>query len=186
MWTRANCYCVTHHSSPCYAKYSSSEIQACLVELFTYLSRRPPFDWAFVQCGPEQLSEAQYRCFLTSAVFDDPMPFFEAKVALNVIANRLISQQGFSSIGSDVLLLIVDIMQAGKSCLRVDDFRRLKEHLFDIPQINALFTSSTISTEVIEQGIEPRVLWKLRILYFVFVCRDSSYSRCDRGSDKRL
>src|SRR5579863_2807270 len=99
-------------------------------EPFTHMSHRVPFDWAFFQCGPEQLSEAQYRSFLTSAIFDDPMPFFEAKVALNIIAHRLGSQQGCPSIGSGVLLLIADIMQAGRHALNPDDFRRLKEHLF--------------------------------------------------------
>ena len=124
------------------------------IEPFTHISHRVPFDWAFFQCGPEQLSDAQYRSFLTSAIFDDPMPFFEAKVALNMIAYRLGFQRGCTSIGSGVLLLIADIMQAGRRVLDLDDFKRLKEHLFQMPQINALFTSSTISADILERGIE--------------------------------
>jgi hypothetical protein len=124
------------------------------IKFFTDVSLRVPFDWAFVQCGPEQLSEAHYRNFLTSVILDNPMPFFEAKVALNLIAHRLDSQKGCSSIDSGVLLLIADIMRAGRNGLPADDFRRLKEHLFDIPQIITLLTSSMISAEMIEQGIE--------------------------------
>jgi hypothetical protein len=137
------------------------------IKLFTYISHRVPFDWAFVQCGPEQFSEAQYRSFLTSAIFDDPMPFFEAKVALNLIAHRLVSQQECLSIGSGVLLLVADIMQAGRHALHPDDFGRLKEHLFEMPQINALFTSSTISADILEQGIESIAY---RITYFDIFC----------------
>ena len=124
------------------------------IDFFTDVLLRVPFDWAFVQCGPEQLSAAQYRSFLTSVIFDDPIPFFEAKVALNLIAHRLDFRQGSPSIDSGVLLLIADIMRAGRNGLHPDDFRRLKEHLFDMPQINTLFTSSMISAEMIEQGTE--------------------------------
>jgi hypothetical protein len=124
------------------------------INFFTDVLLRVPFDWAFVQCGPEQLSGAQFRGFLTSVVLDDPMPFFEAKVALNLIAHRLDSQQGCSSIDSGMLLLIADIMRAGRNGLPADDFRRLKEHLFDMPQIIALLTSSMIGVEIIEKGIE--------------------------------
>ena len=160
MWTRANGCCETLHCSPCYGKHSPSKIKTCLsVELFTHISYRVPFDWAFVQCGPDQLSEAQYRSFLTSAIFDDSMPFFGAKVALNLIALRLLSQLGCSSIDSGVLLLIADIMRAGRNILHVDDFRRLKEYLFEMPQINALFISSMIGEEMIEQGIESIAPW---------------------------
>ena len=138
------------------------------IRLFTYTSHRIPFDWAFVQCGPEQFAEAQYRSFLTSIIFDDPMPFFEAKVALNMIAHRLVSQQDCLSIDSGVLLLVADIMQAGRHALHPDDFGRLKEHLFEMPQINALFTLSTISTDIFEQGIESIACGTtyLDILYF--------------------
>jgi hypothetical protein len=116
---------------------------------------RVPFDWAFMQCGPDQLSRAEYRSFLTSAVFDDPQRFVEAKAALSVIGHRLLSQQTKSPIGNGALLLIADIMQAGKSCLRTEDFMGLKEHLYNMSPISALFVSSTISTEMIEQGIHP-------------------------------
>ncbi|KAH9963282.1 ribosome 60S biogenesis N-terminal-domain-containing protein [Russula dissimulans] len=127
-------------------------------QFFTSLRQtqsKVPFDWAFIQCGPEQLSEAEYRSLLASAIFDGPQSFFEAKVALDVIGHRLSSQQAYSSMGSGVLLLIADVMQAGRSVFHSDIFVRLKEHLFGMPQINALFTSSTISSEIIEQGIRP-------------------------------
>jgi hypothetical protein len=117
------------------------------------MRHRVPFDWAFCQCGPDQLLETEYRSFLTSTVFDDPQRFLEAKTALNVVGHRLCSQQMMSSTDSGALLLIADIMQVGRSCLRADDFTALKEHLYNIPPINALFTSSTISAETIEQGI---------------------------------
>jgi hypothetical protein len=117
------------------------------------MRHRVPFDWAFCQCGPDQLPSAEYRSFLTGAVFDDSQRFFEAKTALNVVGHRLSSQQVMSSTDSGALLLIADIMQVGRSCLRVDDFTALKEHLYNIPPINALFTSSTTSAEMIEQGI---------------------------------
>ncbi|KAI0254170.1 ribosome 60S biogenesis N-terminal-domain-containing protein [Lactifluus subvellereus] len=114
-----------------------------------------PFDWAFIQCGPDQLSNAEYRRFLTGAIFDDPQRFVEAKAALNVIRHRLLSKQTNSSIGSGALLLIADIMQVGRSSLRADDFMGLKEHLFSMSPISALFTSSMISVEMTEQGIRP-------------------------------
>jgi hypothetical protein len=138
----------------------------------------------FVQSGPEQLSEAQYRNFLTSAIFDDPMPFFEAKVALNMIAHRLVSQHGCSSIGSGILLLVADIMQAGRHTLCTDDFKRLKEHLFEMPQINELFTLSTIDADILEQGIES-IAYGIAYLdsLFFLVCRDTPYSGCGGGSD---
>jgi hypothetical protein len=138
------------------------------INFFTDVSFRVPFDWAFVQCGPEQLSEAQYRSFLTSVILDDPMPIFEAKVALNLIAHRLDSQQGCSSIDSGVLLLIADIMRTGRNGLPADDFGILKEHLFDLPQINALFTSSMISAEMIEQGIRVDIAMRLHVLMLWF------------------
>jgi len=127
------------------------------IDFFTDVLPSISFDWAFVQCGPGQLSEGQYRSFLTSIILDDPIPFFEAKVALNLIAHRLNSQQGCSSTDSGMLVLIADIMRAGRNTFHADDFKRLKEHLFDMSQINALFTSSMISAEVIEQGIESIV-----------------------------
>lgn len=123
------------------------------IDIFTDVFLRVPFDWAFVQCGPEQLSEGQYQSFLTSAILDGPMRPFEAKVALNLIAHRFDTRQGCSSIDSGVLQLIANIMRAGRNGLHADDFRKLKEHFFDMPQINALFTSSIVSAEVIERGI---------------------------------
>jgi len=95
---------------------------------------------------------------LTDTIFGDPRPFFEAKVALNVIAYRLLSEQTWS-IGGGTLLLIADIMRAGMSILHAGDFMRLKEHLFGIPQINALFMSSSINSEMIEQGIDSIIPW---------------------------
>jgi hypothetical protein len=56
--------------------------------------------------------------------------------------------------GPSALLLIADIMHAGRGILLEENFMRLKEHLFGLPQINALFTSLTINSEMIEQGIE--------------------------------
>jgi len=141
-----------------------------------------PFDWAFIQCGPEQLSEAEYRSLLASAIFDGPQPFFEAKVALDVIGHRLSSQQAHSSMGSGVLLLIADIMQAGRSAFHLDNFVGLKEHLFGMPQINALLTSSTISSEMIEQGIEPKV--PRCDTSSLLNCRDTPNSRCGRGPNQ--
>jgi urease gamma subunit len=120
---------------------------------------RVPFDWTFVQCAPEQLSEPAYRGFLTGAIFDYPQPFFEAKIALNVIAYRLLPEQAYWSIRDGTLLVIADIMQAGRSILHAGDFMRLKEHLFGIPQINALFISSSINSEMIEQGIDSIIPW---------------------------
>ena len=81
--------------------------------------------------------------------------------------------------GAGGLLLIADMMQAGRSALHEENFVKLKEHLFGLPQISALFTSSTISSEMIEQGIEfmrPGFTY-LDILIF----RDTSHSRCSRG-----
>lgn len=72
-----------------------------------------------------------------------------------MIRHRLLSQQTNSSIGSGALLLIADIMRVGRSSLRADDFMGLKEHLFSMSPISALFTSSMISVEMIEQGIQP-------------------------------
>lgn len=114
-----------------------------------------PFDWAFVQCSPEQLSEAEYRNCLTHAIFDNSQPLFEAKAALNVIGHRLLSQQTHSTVASGILLLIADIMQAGKSDLPTGDFVGLKEHLFGMAPISTLLTSSVVSAEVTEQGIRP-------------------------------
>jgi hypothetical protein len=100
------------------------------------------------------LSEAEYRSCLTSAIFDNPQPLFEAKAALNVIGHRLLSLQTHSStVASGILLLIADIMQAGKSSLPMGDFVGLKEHLFAMPPISTLLTSSMINAELIEQGI---------------------------------
>ncbi|KAH9180077.1 ribosome 60S biogenesis N-terminal-domain-containing protein [Lactarius sanguifluus] len=121
----------------------------------THTRYRIPFEWTFVQCGPEQLSETEYRNCLTSAIFDDPQPLFEAKAALNVIGHRLLSQQTHSTVVSGVLLLIADIMQAGKCNLPIVDFIGLKEHLFGMAPICALLTSSVISAEVTEKGIRP-------------------------------
>ncbi len=50
-------------------------------------------------------------------------------------------------------------MQAGKSGLRISDFVDLKEHLFSMVSISALLTSSVISTEVTEQGINEKRYW---------------------------
>ncbi|KAI9448397.1 ribosome 60S biogenesis N-terminal-domain-containing protein [Lactarius indigo] len=122
---------------------------------FTHTRKRIPFDWAFIQCGPEQLSEAEYRDSLTNAIFDDPQPLFEAKAALNVIGYRLLPQQAHSTIVSGVLLLIADIMQAGKSSLPIGDFVGLKEHLFGMVPISTLLTSSAINAEMTEKGIRP-------------------------------
>jgi len=96
---------------------------------------------------------------LTSTIFDDPQPFFEAKFALNVIAYRLLPEQACWSIGGGALLLIADIMQAGRSILHAGDFMKLKEHLFGMPQINELFISSSMYSEMIEQGIYSIILW---------------------------
>jgi len=115
---------------------------------------RAPFDWTFVQCGPEQLSKHEYRFFLTGTIFDNPQPLFEAKIALNVIVYRLLPEQTCWPIGSGTLLFIADIMQAGRSILHGGDFMRLKEHLFGMPQINALFISPSINSEMIEQGMD--------------------------------
>lgn len=99
------------------------------------------------------MSKAEYRNGLTSSIFDDPQPLFEAKVALNVIGHRLISQPKHSTVASGVLLLIADIMQAGKSSLPLGDFVGLKEHLFGMVPISTLLTSPVINAEVTEQGI---------------------------------
>lgn len=59
---------------------------------------------------------------------------------------------------------------------------RLKEHLFGLPRISALLTSSKINSETIEHGIEsimPRVTC-LDALTF----RDTPDSRCNRGSNQ--
>jgi len=115
------------------------------------------------------------------------MPFFEAKVALNMIAHRLVFQQECLSIDSGVLLLVADIMQAGRHALRPDDFGRLKEHLFEMPQINALFRSSTISADILEQGMESIVYGTTYLdNVLLWACRDTPYSGCGRGSDERL
>lgn len=70
-----------------------------------------------------------------------------------MIGHRLLSQQTHSTIASGVLLLIADIMQAGKSSLPMGDFVGLKEHLFGMTQISTLLTSPVISAEAMEQGI---------------------------------
>ena len=143
---------------------------------------RVPFDWAFIQCGSEQLSKAEYRHFLTSTIFDDPQPFFEAKFALCVITHRLLPEQSCYSVGPSALLLIADIMRAGRSSLHEENFMRLKEHLFGLPGISALLMSSKINSEMIEQGIEsimPRVTC-LDALTF----RHTPDSCCNRGSNQ--
>ncbi|KAI0301899.1 transcriptional repressor TCF25-domain-containing protein [Multifurca ochricompacta] len=114
-----------------------------------------PFDWAFIQCGQEQLSKTEYRVLLNNAVFDDSQPLLGARAALNIIGHRLLSQKKNASIDSGVLLLIADIMKTGRSILDAADFKCLKEHLFGMPSVNAVLTSSGISQEVIEQGIRP-------------------------------
>ena len=84
--------------------------------------------------------------------------------------------------GTGALLLISDIMQAGRSVLHEENFMRLKEHLFGLPQISALFTSSMIDSEMIEHGIGsimPRLIY-LDTLTF----RDTTHSR-RRGSNRR-
>ncbi|KAF8271677.1 ribosome 60S biogenesis N-terminal-domain-containing protein [Lactarius quietus] len=117
-----------------------------------------PFAWAFVQCGPEQLFEAEYRNCLTSTIFDDPRPLFEAKAAFNIIGHRLLSQQTHSTVAaSGVLVLIADIMQAGKRSLPMGDFVGLKEHLFGMAPISTLLTSPLVGAEMTEQGIRPIV-----------------------------
>ncbi len=70
-----------------------------------------------------------------------------------MIGHRLLSQQTHSTVASGVLLLIADIMQAGNSSLPIGDFVGLKEHLFGMAPISSLLTSSVISAEVTEQGI---------------------------------
>lgn len=117
-----------------------------------------------MQCGPEQLSEPEYRHFLTHTIFDGPQSLFEAKIALNVIAYRLLPEQTCCG----TLLLIADIMQAGRSILHAGDFMRLKEHLFGMPQINTLFISSSIDSEMIEQGIDSIIPRGFRSLSFDF------------------
>ena len=84
--------------------------------------------------------------------------------------------------GASALLLIADIMQAGRRALHEENFMRLNEHLFGLPQISALFTSSMINSETVEQGIESILphLTYLDTLTF----RDTTYSRC-RGSNCR-
>ena len=134
---------------------------------------RAPFDWVFVQCGPEQLSEPEYRHFLTGTIFDDPRPLFEAKIALNLIAYRL-PEQTWWSIGGGTLLLIADIMQSGRRVFHAGNFMRLKEHLFGMPQINALFMSLSINSEMIKQGIDsmtPRLSYLYHLIF-----RDTAYS----------
>jgi hypothetical protein len=146
------------------------------------MRHRASFDWAFIQCGPEQLLETEYRCFLTSTIFDDPQPFFEAKFALNVIAHRLSSEKTCMSMGAGALQLISDIMQAGRNALHKGNFMRLKEHLFGLPQISTLFTSSMINSETIEQGIGSIML---RLIYLdTLTFRDTTHSR-RRGSNHR-
>jgi len=84
--------------------------------------------------------------------------------------------------GASALLLIADIMQAGRSALHEENFMKLKEHLFGLPQISALFTSSMINLGMVEQGIEfmlPKVTY-IDALTF----RDKSHSRCIRGSNQ--
>jgi hypothetical protein len=105
---------------------------------------------------------------LTGTIFDDPQPFFEAKIALNVIAYRLLPEQTSWSAGGGTLLFIADIMRAGRSSLHAGDFMRLKEHLFGLPQINALFISSSINSEMIEQGIDSIIPWGFISLSFDF------------------
>jgi hypothetical protein len=56
--------------------------------------------------------------------------------------------------GASALLLIADIMRAGRSTLHEENFMKLKEHLFGLPQISALFTSWAITSDMIDQGIE--------------------------------
>ena len=71
-----------------------------------------------------------------------------------MIGHRLLSLQTHSStVASGVLLLIADIMQAGKSSLPMGDFVGLKEHLFVMLPISTLLTSPVISAELVEQGI---------------------------------
>jgi hypothetical protein len=59
-------------------------------------------------------------------------------------------------------------MRAARSILHAGDFMRLKEHLFGIPQINALFISSSINPEMIEQGIDSIIPWGFVSLSFNF------------------
>jgi hypothetical protein len=105
---------------------------------------------------------------LTGSIFDEPQPFFEAKSALNVIAYRLLPEQTCWSIAGGTLLLIADIMQAGRGILHAGDFMKLKEHLFGMPQTNALFISSSINSEIIEQGIDLIIPWGFMSLSFHF------------------
>jgi hypothetical protein len=86
----------------------------------------------------------------------------------------LLPEQTLWSIGGGTLLLIADIMQAGKRVLHAGDFMRLKEHLFGMPQINALFMSSSISSEMVEQGIDsmtPRLSYLDHLIF-----RDTTHS----------
>jgi hypothetical protein len=51
-----------------------------------------------------------------------------------------------------------------------------------LPQISALFTSSMINSEMIEQGIESIMPG---VTYFdALTFRDTPHSRCNRGSDQ--
>jgi hypothetical protein len=59
-------------------------------------------------------------------------------------------------------------MQAARSILHAGDFMRLKEHLFGMPQINALFISSSMDPEMIEQGIDSIIPWHFLSLSFDF------------------
>ena len=69
-----------------------------------------------------------------------------------MIGHRLLSQQTQAAVAGGILLLVADIMQAGKSNLPIGDFVGLKEHLFGMAPISTLLTSSVIGAEVTEQG----------------------------------
>ncbi|KAI0269360.1 ribosome 60S biogenesis N-terminal-domain-containing protein [Gloeopeniophorella convolvens] len=123
--------------------------------LLQKLQPRVPFTWAFIQCGVEQLSSGEYRDLLTSAISDKSYPLLEAKAALNVLAHRMSHLKSTSSVDLGVLMLIADIMRRSRGALRADDFAALKAHLFAMPSVKVLFTSSAVDVAVVEQGLRP-------------------------------
>ena len=110
------------------------------------------FDWLFLQCGQDRLSDGACRDVLVGTIFSGSHVLSQAKVAFNLIGHRLLAAQTSYSFQRDILLLGAAIMQQARSMFSEDEMMHLKEYVFGLGAVKKICVSLTLD-EAVQEGV---------------------------------
>ena len=110
------------------------------------------FDWLFLQCGHDRLSDGTYREALVDTIFSGSHVLSQAKVAFNLIGHRLLATQTSYSFQRDILLLGAAIMRQARSKFSEDEMMRLKEYVFGLGAVKEICVSLTLD-KTVQEGV---------------------------------